>query len=289
MTSTRSFIMRHPVLAYFAVAFVISWGGVLMLGIPYGMPATPSQSAKVWPIVFMPYFLGPVIASLLMTGLVSGRAGFRVLGTRLLRWRVGIRWVAIALLTAPLLVGLVALLLSSVSREFLPVVVTAKDKLGVVVRGISIGLIFGGFLEELGWTGFAVPRLRQAYRIFAVGLIVGLLHGLWHLLPTYWATGDASGALSLTDFIPPLFFYAGVLPAYRILMVWVYDHTESLLVCILMHASLTASAPWILLPAAAGASLVIYYLILTIMMWAVVGLAVRFNRERFESKVSQTR
>lgn len=288
MTGIKSFIIRHPVLTYFAITFIISWGGVLILGTPYGMPATPDQSAKVWPIVFMPYFLGPVIASLLMTGLGSGRAGFRALGARLLKWRIGIRWFAVALLTAPLLVGLLAFLLSLVSREFLPVVATAEDKVGVVVRGIMVGLIFGGFLEELGWTGFAVPRLRQAYSIFAVGLIVGLLHGLWHFLPTYWATGDASGALSLNDFIPPLFFYAGVLPAYRILMVWVYDRTESLLVCILMHASLTASAPWILLPAATGTSLVIYYLILTVMMWAVVGLVVRSNRKHFESRVSQT-
>lgn len=289
MASIKSFIIRHPVLTYFAITFIISWGGVLILGTPYGMPATPDQSAKVWPIVFMPYFLGPVIASLLMTGLGSGRAGFRALGARLLTWRVGIRWFAIALLTAPLLVGILAFLLSLVSREFLPIVVTAEDKVGVVVRGMMVGLIFGGFLEELGWTGFAVPRLRQAYSLFSVGLIVGLLHGLWHLLPTYWATGDASGALSLNDFIPPLFFYAGVLPAYRILMVWVYDHTESLLVCILMHASLTASAPWILMPAATGTSLVIYYLILTVMMWAFVGLVVRSNREHFESRVNQTR
>jgi membrane protease YdiL (CAAX protease family) len=289
MMSIKSFIIRHPVLTYFAITFVISWGGVLILGAPYGMPATPDQSAKVWPIVFMPYFLGPVIASLLMTGLVSGRAGFRALGVRLLKWRVGIRWFAVALLTAPFLVGLLAFLLSLVSREFLPVVVTAEDKVGVVVRGIMVGLIFGGFLEELGWTGFAVPRLRQAYSIFAVGLTVGFLHGLWHLLPTYWATGDASGALSLTDFIPPLFFYAGVLPAYRILMVWVYDRTESLLVCILMHASLTASAPWILLPAATGRSLVIYYLILTVVMWAVVGLAVLSNRGHFKGRVGRTR
>ncbi len=286
MTSIKSFIMRHPVLTYFAITFVISWGGVLILGTPYGMPATPDQSAKVWPIVFMPYFLGPVIASLLMTWLVSGRVGFRALGARLVKWRVGTRWFAVALLTAPFLVGLLALLLSLVSREFLPVVLTAEDKVGVVVRGIMIGLIFGGFLEELGWTGFAVPRLRQVYSIFAAGLIVGLLHGLWHLLPTYWATGDASGALSLTDFIPPLFFYAGVLPAYRILMVWVYDRTESLFVCMLMHASLTASAPWILLPAATGTSLVIYYLILSVVMWAVVGLVALSNRGRFESRVS---
>lgn len=286
MSRIKSFVIRHPVFTYFAITFLISWGGVLILGAPYGIPTTNEQFTQVWYIVFIPYFLGPTIAGLLMTGLVSGRAGFRSLITRLFRWRVGIQWFAVAILTAPLLVGVLAFLLSLFSRDFLPIVATVDDKVGTVVMGTMVGLIFGGLLEELGWTGFAVPRLRQAYSSLTTGLTVGILHGLWHVLPTYWATGDASGALILTDFIPPLFFYAGVLPAYRILMVWVYDHTDSLLVGILMHASLTASAPWILLPAATGTNLVIYYLILTAVMWAVVGWVVRFDRQRFAYKVS---
>lgn len=281
----RPFLTRHPALAYFTIAFLISWGGVLILSIPYGMPATPDQAETAWPIVFMPYFLGPVIASLVMVGLVSGRGGFGTLRTRLVKWKVGVGWYAGAVLTAPILVGLLSLLLSLFSKDFLPIVATAEDKVGVVIQGIAVGLIFGGFLEELGWTGFAVPTLRRRHSVLATGLIVGFLHALWHVLPTYWATGDASGAVSLRDFIPPMFFYAGVLPAYRVLMVWVYDQTQSLLVCMLMHASLTASAPWILMPVATGTPLVVYYLILTAVMWAVVGLVARSNGQRFRSGV----
>jgi len=162
--------------------------------------------------------------------------------------------------------------------------VTAEDKVGTVIQGIIIGLVFGGFLEEMGWTGFAVPKLRQNYGVVTTGLIVGLLHGLWHLLSTYWSTGDAAGALSLSDFIPPLFFYAGVLPAYRVLMVWLYDRTGSLFLNILMHAALTAAALWILLPAATGASLVIYYLLLTALMWAVVGGLVYMPRRNINGR-----
>ncbi len=271
MPTHEPFIKSHPVLTYFLLTFLISWGGVLILGSPYGMPTSVAQFQRVWPIVFIPYFLGPTIAGLLMTGLVSGRVGFRTLRDRLLKWRVGIRWYAVTLLTAPALVALAAFLLSLGSQDFLPTVITTEDKLGLVIRGIMVGLIFGGFLEELGWTGFAVPMHRRTHTLVATGLIIGLLHGLWHVLPTFWATGDASGRISLPDFIPPLFFYAGVLPAYRILMVWAYDHTGSLLLAMLMHASLTASAPWILLPAITGTRLVIYYLVLIAAVWAVVG------------------
>jgi len=72
MTTIKAFIKKHPVLTYFALTFAISWGGVLILGAPYGMPTTEEQSAKVWPIVFLPYFLGPSLTSLLLTGLVYG-------------------------------------------------------------------------------------------------------------------------------------------------------------------------------------------------------------------------
>jgi hypothetical protein len=39
-----------------------------------------------------------------------------------------------------------------------------------------------GFFEELGWTGFATPRLRLRHGFLATGLIVGVPWGAWHLL-----------------------------------------------------------------------------------------------------------
>ena len=145
-----------------------------------------------------------------------------------------------------------------------------------------IGLIGGGFLEELGWTGFAVLGLRRHYGVFTTGLIVGFLWGAWHFLPTFWGSGDSSGALSLSLLLPPCLFYVGVLPAYRVLMVWVYDRTgESLLVAMLMHASLTASSLFILAPSAKGVSLMIYYLLLAAALWVIVAAVAVANGGQF--------
>ena len=277
MSTIMTFSKKHPLLTYFVLTFAISWGGVLILGAPYGMPTTSEQFEKVWPIVFIPYFLGPSMTSLLLTGLLEGREGFRGLLSRLFKWRVGIRWYAVALLTAPFLVTLILLLLSLASSDYLPAIVTANDKIAVVLMGALVGLIEGGLLEELGWTGFAVPKLKQHYSIFATGLIVGALHAVWHFLPTFWGSGDSSGALDLLLILPPCLFYIGVLPAYRVLMVWVYDRTASLLVAILMHASLTASTLFILSPAATGVPLMIYYIILTAVIWTVVAVVQRWQ------------
>jgi hypothetical protein len=113
--------------------------------------------------------------------------------------------------------------------------------------------------------------------------MVGVLHGVWHFLPTFWGSGDSSGVFSLFLFLPPCLFYVGVLPAYRLLMVWGYDRTESLLVAMLMHASLTASTLFILSPSAKGIPLIIYYLILTAVTWAVVAAVTAANGGKLET------
>jgi membrane protease YdiL (CAAX protease family) len=270
VTEVEIYIRRRPVVVYFGLTFAISWGGVLILGAPYGMPATSEEFERVYPIVFLPYLLGPVVSSLVLTGLVDGKAGFRGLLSRLLRWRVEAGWYAVALLTAPLLVMVILLALSLISPAFLPDIVTTDDRLALVLTGVAVGLFGGGLMEEPGWTGFAVPRLRRRYGVFGTGLIVGAVWGVWHFLPTYWGSGDSAGQLSLALLLPPLFFYAAVLPAYRVLMVWVYDRTESLPVVILMHASLTASTLFVLAPAVEGALLFLYYVVLAAALWSIV-------------------
>jgi uncharacterized protein len=275
MKTIRAFIKRHPVLSYYAMVFAISWGGILLvvgLG-PGGIPAAKEQVGALMPFMLLALFAGPSVAGLVMTGLVYGREGFRHLLTRMTRWRVGARWYAVALLTAPLLVTATLLALSLTSPEFLPSIFTSDDKVTLVLFGIGWGLVGGGLLEELGWTGFAVPTLlTQRHSVLATGLFVGVLWGLWHFLITFWASGTASGALSLAGFLPAVLFYVGSLPAYRVLMVWVYDRTgESMLVAMLMHASFSAS---MLIQQPLGLALVpglAWNLVLAAALWVVVG------------------
>jgi hypothetical protein len=101
---------------------------------------------------------------------------------------------------------------------------------------------------------------------------VGLLWGAWHFLVNFWVSGTYSGALSLALFLP-LYLFSGVgqLTAYRVLMVWVYDRTGSLLVAMLMHASLIASTVVILMPLAiSGVPFLTWTLVLAAALWVVV-------------------
>jgi membrane protease YdiL (CAAX protease family) len=207
---------------------------------------------------------GPAVASILLIVLLSGTAGLRELFSRLLRWRVGARWYVAALLPAPVLAAAVLFALSLTSPIF-----TAEGKAAILLAGITAGLTT--VLEEVGWTGFAVPRLRRRHGVVATGLIVGVVWGAWHLLQTLWAGGTYAGSLPVPVFVA-LYFLAGLaqLTAYRVLMVWVYDRTESLLVATLMHASLTASTIFVFTPVATGASFLISTWALAGAMWIVV-------------------
>lgn len=270
------YIRRHPLLTYYALTFAVSWGGLLLVvGGPGGLPGTPEQFAKLLPLVLLALLAGPSVAGLLLTGLVQGRAGLVELRSRLLKWRVGARWYAVALLTAPLLFTALPLALSFLFPEFLPGIFTADDKASLLVIGIVAGLTT--VLEELGWTGFAVPRLRRRYSVLTTGIIAGALWGAWHLLVNFWSSGTSSGALSLGLFLNSFFFSVGILPAFRVLMVWVYDHTESLLVATLMHVSLTAGNV-ILLPLAREVAGPIWSLVMAVALWVVVAAVAEANR-----------
>ena len=204
---------------------------------------------------------------------------------------MGARWYAMALLTGPLLVTATLLALSLSSPEFLPRIVTTSDRASLLLFGIAWGLVGGGLLEELGWTGFAVPTLRQRYGILTTGLIVGLLWGAWHYLIAYWAiSGTTPGRLTLATFLPALVFYVGSLPAYRVLMVWVYDRAgESVLVVMLMHASLSASALTLEplgLPVTFGLA---YGLVLAAALWVLVGAVAVANGGHFSRRPPRRR
>lgn len=196
MTTIRAFIKQYPVLTYYVLTFVISWGGFLIV-----VGLRVMSVVEIPPGAILSMVAGPVVAGILLTGLVYGRAGFREFSSRLLLWRVGARWYTIALLTAPFVVAAVTFALSRTSPVFLPSLVRADDKAAFLLFNLGVALA-AGFLEEIGWTGFAVPALRRRYGVFPTGLIAGVLWGAWHYLGNVAAAETVRGTLSLPVFLP---------------------------------------------------------------------------------------
>jgi membrane protease YdiL (CAAX protease family) len=221
---------RRPVCSYFVLAFGISWGGILVV-----LSATGFNLVELRPLdtglIFVSMLLGPSTSGLALTALLEGRTGLCRLLARMAHWRLRLRWYWVALLTMPVL--LLAILWPS--GVFIDPAYSPKFQWHL----FAIGFIAGSF-EEVGWTGFATPRLLQRQRLFLAGLRLGLVWALWHVLVDYRQNSHAMGALWLLEFAV---LYVGALTAYRVLMTWVYANTQSLLLAVLMHASYTG---WLL-------------------------------------------
>jgi membrane protease YdiL (CAAX protease family) len=280
-------IKKNPVISYFILTFIISWGGILILIAINGMPATEAEAQAQLPLAIMTFLLGPCISGLVMISIVHGRAGYRNLVSRMFKWRVSVAWHAIALLLAPAVFVAAHFILSLFSPVYLPGFMTAPDSSALIFLGIMSGIMVG-ILEELGWFGFAIPEMRKRKSPLAVGLSVGIIWGAWHIMTNdIWAIKTYSGEIPtvLYAVLSALSFLIGQLPPFRILMVWAYERTGSLFLMMVMHFSLTACAITFAPSAMTGWQVFIYSMTVASVFW-VIAAAVILVDHRIKKVVS---
>jgi membrane protease YdiL (CAAX protease family) len=280
MPALNAFVRTHSVSAYFALTFAVSWGGSLLaIGGAGGMLGTTPASDPRFAYALLAMLAGPSIAGILFTSLGDGGHGIREFRSRLVTWRVGLTWYAVALLTAPAAMIATLLALSFTSPAFLPGIFTSHDKATLLLVSVAVGLSAGIF-EELGWTGFALPAVRRRYSVVGTGLVVGVWWSAWHLLPTVWSSRAAAGELEASVYLAAtaLGVFVGYLTAFRVVMVWVYEHTRSILIAMLMHLSLTTSLLALNPIGISGTHLVTYSFAFAAVMWVIAGVVALLDR-----------
>lgn len=263
-SSLSSILKRHSLLAYFVLAYAVSWAFEIPL-------ALSAQGILKAPIPYWIHYLasfGPLIAALVVTAALNGRAGFSRLFSGLWKWRVGWGYIVFSIFS-PILVFLVGSIMTRYivgqwpdfsllgKVEYLPY-------LGVV-GAVILWLLTYGLGEEVGWRGFALPRLQERRSALSASLILGLFWGLWHLpaffyKPTYVAMGLLAG-------IPLLLLSVA---AASIIFTWLYNSTQgSLLMVVLFHAFYD-----LLLLSEASSLITVNLLNATPMIWAVLVLVI---------------
>lgn len=258
---------RTALLAYFAAAFAISWTGVALVATRTGFPATGAQQPTTRALGFLAMLAGPTVASITLTAFVSGAKGLRELAMRVGR-PPGAGWYA-ALFIAPVLLALTLGSLSFASAQYLPAFVSGEAP-SIAVTAL-VGGLGAGFFEELGWTGFATPRLLAGYGWFRAGLLLGIPWAAWHALGDYWGGAATYGSL----WLPHMLEWVVALAAFRILMTWAYFHTRSLPLGMLLHASFTGSQLLLWPNGASPRAELLWYGLFAVALWVVVGVVVR--------------
>ena len=220
--STQSNNQRtDSLLSFFLLTFFITWGfGALAIFLPAQFQALFGELTDTSPIYFLA-IAAPTISATILTFARNGRLGLRLLCARLIRWRFGIQWYALVLIGIPM-VGWIAARFT----ESNPLKETSN--LTQFIWRLFYLLITGPLCEELGWRGFALPRLLNRFTPFTASLILGMIWGVWHL-PSFFLSGMVQNAMSLLIFI----FFT---PCLAILMTWFFQHAGgSVLITVLIH------------------------------------------------------
>ncbi len=163
------------------------------------------------------------LAGLLLTGIVDGAPGYRDLRSRLLRWRVPLAWYAAAVLFAPVLATVISLALGRIAPRYLPAILTTGDRGGLLATALASGVMIG-LLEELGWTGFAVPHLRERRGVLGTGLLLVVLMHVSLVMSTLLLQPAVAGA----DLLAYILVWAAALWAVSLTVTTVGERDERL-------------------------------------------------------------
>src|SRR5215467_3333720 len=113
--ATTTVLERHPIAAYFAITFAISWAGALAVAAP-GLIRGAGISNTTGMVMFPAMLLGPLASGNLMSRVTGGREGTKDLFERIGRWRVGLRWYAVLLIPPTMVLLILSLLERLVSH-----------------------------------------------------------------------------------------------------------------------------------------------------------------------------
>jgi membrane protease YdiL (CAAX protease family) len=209
MSGIASFIKRYPQATFWTIAWGTSFFGYYM---------SVRYPSDLWLFMIFGSFLGGA----LVTAVADGRGGLRTYFSRIVRWRVGIQWYAVALFL-PLALRLAAFGLNIASGAAVPSNIQWPSWSTLFLESFIFSLIIA-LGEEPGFRGFALPRLLQNRPAIVASLILGVLHTIWHL-PLLIAGEE------------PLIIIPIILSG-AIINTWLFNHTNgSVLIAMLLHAS----------------------------------------------------
>jgi uncharacterized protein len=230
-----NWVQRHPLVAYFVIAFAGMWALVIPLALSSGFHLFSLPDPVLMLLFILNPYPGPLLGAFVVIRATEGRAGVSRLLKRIIQWRVNFRWYLAAIFSI-LLIWLAAYSIIYSGAPLQALIANPLLLVTVLLPNILLGLFIPSLGEEVGWRGFALPRLQGQYGPVMGTLILGILHALWHLPALFTAN---FGPLPPQDILPFLLSVVGTTFLYS----WVTNGARgSILIAILMHAASNAAS-----------------------------------------------
>lgn len=218
----KAFLQRHSLVIGLALMYLFTWAPYLSAAgvLPVRFPLVIYQLAGS----------GFVLAAVLMTWITLGRRAVGELLKRFLLWRIGWKWYAsILIIPGTYMLGVtIHALINGAAPDFRNAAAYASlgspaAMLRTVLPVFVLSVV--GNWEEIGWRGYALPRLQSRYAALFSALVLGIIWGLWHI------------AIYIGSFHPAWFsWYLVSVIAKSVLIAWAYNGSRgSLLLAMLYH------------------------------------------------------
>lgn len=214
--------------AYFIIAFLIPIVATILVtwkeGLQTGLVTTQISASAL--VVIMSMVHAPTIAAIVVVFKDERFDGIRKLFRQMKSWRFPLNWYLVALLVFPISILVGLLFMRSFSPRYTPV---------FSLTILAVGTLISPLWEEIGWTGYATSRMLKRYSPLKTGIYLGIIHMFFHLAADYWGAGVFYGKLYLARF---LLWMVGLI-VLRVIMLWIYIRTRSLVLGWLTHVSYT--------------------------------------------------
>ena len=248
-----------PLLSFFALTFVATWTTWVAAGTL--LDRSPSGSPVVVSGVFLLGIFSPSFVALWLTFRAEGKAGVSAMLSRLFQWHSGVRWYVFAIgFTAS--IKLTAAVVYRVAIGSWPRF--GEDAWYLLLAGTIFSAIsLGQAGEEIGWRGYALPRMAERLGLPRASLLLGAIWAVWHL-PLFFIAATTTTGQSF-----PLYFLQ--VTALSVTMAWLYARTgPSLWPVMLFHAAVNNTKD--IVPSAVDGATNPWALSTSPVAWITVGL-----------------
>ena len=260
-----------PLVKFFVLTYALMWACFITVAVT-GIPVY----APLGGVLVLLGTFAPSLVALWLTSRTEGDTGVRALLGGVVKWRVPVRWYLFALAYIPA-IKLTAALIHRVATGAWPRF--GDDPWYLILAGITVSTPFQAG-EEIGWRGYALPRLAARFGLGRASILLGLIWACWHLPQFFIPEADTYGQ--------SFFVYLLQVTALSVALAWLYARTNgSLLLVMLLHAAVNnvkdivpSALPGASNPFALSASLLAWLTVT--LLWICAGYFLTTMRHRAE-------